>query len=82
MTGWSKEVAEREAVITTLSFALEWEGVCVIVRRYSRDMDWPVGITGGAMLGVALVFEESASVGPEIWDQRYVRSEGLIPGVS
>lgn len=82
MTGWSKEVAEREAVITTLSLALEWEGVWVIVTRYSRDMDWPAGITGGARLGVAVVFEESARAGPEIWDQRNVRSAGLMPGVS
>jgi hypothetical protein len=82
MTRWSKEVEEREAVITMLSFALEWEGVCVIVRRYSRETDWPTGRTGGARLGVEVVFEESARAGPEIWDQRNVRSEGLMPGVS
>lgn len=82
MTGWSKEVAEREAVTTTVSLAFEPEGVCVMVRRYSRDTDCPAGITGGARLVVAVVVEESASAGPEIWDQRNVRSEGFMPVVS
>jgi hypothetical protein len=82
MTLVSKCVAARSVVTTTVSLALELEGVCVMMTWNSRETEVPTGTTGGEILINAAVVLERARAGPAIWDQLKASSDVGIPAFS